>query len=112
MQGTTGYHFILATDPKFSNPVIDEKVDSTAYKLFSHLSYKTAYFWQITPMEPIPGDPSPVFSFTTQDMDNPPSQPASSSNNISNAIQIALIVVIICALWIQVVFFHTRRSSD
>ena len=103
---------MLATDPQFSNLVIDEKVENTAYKLFTRLSYKTAYFWQVTPVEPIPGDPSPVFSFTTQDMDNPPAQLASSTNHVTDALLIALIVVILCALWVQVVFFHTRRSSN
>ncbi|MGD0854915.1 MAG: hypothetical protein ABSA18_03825 [Dehalococcoidia bacterium] len=112
IQGTSRYHFMLATDPKFSNLVIDEKVENTAYKLFTRLSYKTAYFWQVTPVEPIPGDPSPVFSFTTQDMDNPPAQLASSTNHVTDALLIALIVVILCALWVQVVFFHTRRSSN
>ncbi len=112
MQGASRYHFTLATDPKFNNRVIDEVVESTAYKLIARLSYKTAYFWRVTPLEPIPGDPSPVFSFTTHDIDTPPAQPASSPNNITNALLIALIVVIICALWVQVVFFHTRRSGN
>jgi hypothetical protein len=108
MQGTTRYHFTLATDPKFNNPVIDEKVEGTAYKLFTRLSYKTAYFWQVTPLEPIPGDLSPVFSFTTQDMAISPVQLTSSANNTTNALLIVLIVLIIFALWVQVVFFRRR----
>ena len=107
--GITSYQFVLAADPGLRNPIIDQKTEGTSYKLFDRLSYKTVYFWQVTPLEPIPGEPSPVFSFTTQDRIPPPVQPTSSTNNVTNALLIALIVVIICALWIQVIFFRTRR---
>jgi hypothetical protein len=105
--GTTSYQFVLAADPRLRNPIIDQKTEATSYKLFDRLSNNTVYFWQVTPLEPIQGDPSPVFSFTTQDGPPPPGQPT-STNNTTNALLVALIVVIICFLWVQVVFFRRR----
>jgi hypothetical protein len=107
--GTMDYQFVLATDPRLDNPIIDQKIRGTAYNLFDRLNYKTAYFWQVTPLEPIPGDPSPVFSFTTQDRPLMPAESTPSANNITNALLIAGITVFVCGLWIQVIFFRRRR---
>ncbi|MCX6005179.1 MAG: hypothetical protein NT082_05855, partial [Chloroflexi bacterium] len=57
MQGTTSYRFILAGDAELNNSIVDETVRATAYQLNGRLNYRTAYFWQVTPVEPVPGDP-------------------------------------------------------
>jgi len=41
-------------------------VPTTAYEYGGKLDYGTSYFWQVTATEPVPSEPSPVFSFTTE----------------------------------------------
>jgi hypothetical protein len=98
----------LSTDPELSKPIIDEKVRGTAYNLNWGLSYRTAYFWQVTPLEPVPGDPSPAFSFTTADGPALPSRFIPLDDNSTNALLITLILVILFGLFIQVTIYQRR----
>jgi hypothetical protein len=109
LQGSTAYHFVLASDPELRRPIVDEKVSGTAYELFSRLSYGTAYFWQVTPLEPVPGDPGPVYSFTTQDSPAMAAQLFASGDNTTNALIIALILIVLFGLSVQVLV-HRRRQ--
>ncbi|MGD0354525.1 MAG: sialidase family protein [Dehalococcoidia bacterium] len=108
LQNTTTYRFVLSTDPELSKPIIDEKVRGTAYNLNWGLSYRTAYFWQVTPLEPVPGDPSPAFSFTTADGPALPSRFIPLDDNSTNALLITLILVILFGLFIQVTIYQRR----
>jgi hypothetical protein len=109
LQNTTTYRFVLATDPGLAKPIIDEKVKGTAYNLNWGLSYKTAYFWQVTPLEPLAGEPSPVFSFTTISGPGLPSRLLQIDDNTTNGLLIALILVILFGLSVQVILYHRRQ---
>ena len=65
-KGATRYNFILAEDSALQNILVKETVPTTAYEYGGELDYGTSYFWQVTATEPVPSEPSPVFSFTTE----------------------------------------------
>ena len=109
VKGTTRYHFVLAGDSDLSQPVVDQMVDAAAFKLPWRLNYATSYFWQVTPLEPVPGDSSPVFSFNTA------AEPAVStagihSDNTTNGLLVALVFTILIGLSIQVIIHRNNRS--
>ena len=109
MRGTTNYRFVLARDPDLSQPVVDQPVDAAAFKLPWRLNYATAYFWQVTPLEPVPGDSSPVFSFNTA------AEPSVSTAGIpadttTSGLLVALVFSILIGLSIQVIIHRNNRS--
>jgi hypothetical protein len=110
MQGTTSYRFVLSRDSDLSRPVIDQAVNSTAYKLPWRLDYQTAYFWQVTPVEPIPGDPSPVFAFTTENEPVAPFHVSLPTDNATNGLLIALIFSLLALSLALVVFSRNRHN--
>ena len=65
-QGTTKYRFILARDAQLQNIVVEDFTPTTAYSLPVRLNYNTAYFWQASAVEPVPGDAGSVFTFSTE----------------------------------------------
>ncbi len=65
-QGTARYKFILARDAGLTDIVKSVEVPTSSYLYDGTLDYNTSYFWQVTATQPAPGDPSPIFSFTTQ----------------------------------------------
>ncbi len=110
MQGTTSYRFVLSRDPGLGQPVIDQEVKATAYKLPWRLDYQTSYFWQVTAVDPVPGDPSPVFAFTTEN--GPPAQVQISPPG-DNAIKGLLIATILSLLTLSlalVIFSRSKRG--
>ena len=108
MQGTTSYRFVLSADPDLGQAVIDQTVDATAFKLPWRLEYDRAYFWQVTPLKPVSGDSSPVFSFTTAA--EPKVQvPVIPSDNTTNGLLAALVFTILFGLSIQVIIYRNRR---
>jgi hypothetical protein len=109
LQNTTTYRFVLAADPGMAKPIIDEKVKGTAYNLNWDLSYRTAYFWQVTPLEPMQGDPSPVFSFTTTNGPSPSTQFTGMGDNSTNGLLVALILIILFGLSVQVILYRRRQ---
>ena len=72
---STEYKFILAKDSALTDIIVEENLPTTAYKYNGRLDYDTCYFWQITATKPVPGEPSPVFSFTTVATPSPASTP-------------------------------------
>ena len=94
----------------YKRQVIDQSVNATAYKLPWRLEYQTAYFWQVTPVEPIPGDPSPVFAFITE---KEPAAQVQISPPGDNAIKGLLIAVIfsLLALSLSLVIFSRNRHD-
>lgn len=110
MQGTTSYRFVLSRDPGLSQPVIDQTVTATAYKLPWRLDYQTAYFWQVTPVEPIPGDPSPVFAFTTENEPAAQVHISPPSDNTTNGLLIAFIFVFLTWSLVLAITFRNRRN--
>jgi len=106
--GTTSYRFVLADEPDLDRPMIDQAVDTTAFKLPWRLEYAKAYFWQVTPLKPVPGDSSPVFSFTTAA--EPKIQvPMIPSDNTTNGLLAALVFTILFGLSIQVIIYRNSR---
>ena len=65
-KGTTEYQFVLAKDSALTDIVVLENLPTTAYKYSGRLDYDTGYFWQVVACKPLPSEPSPVFSFTTE----------------------------------------------
>ena len=110
MQSTTSYRFVLSRDPGLSQPVIDQPVNATAYKLPWRLEYQTAYFWQVTPVEPIPGDPSPIFAFTTENEPDATFHAGLPTDNAANGLLIALIFAFLVWALVQAITF--RNSHD
>ena len=110
MQGTTSYRFVLAQDPDLKQPVIDQAVNTTAYKLPWRLSNKTAYFWQVTPLEPVPGDSSPVFSFTTEDEPAQPAQAGLPPDNVKEGLLVANIFVMLFVASVLVIRDRNKRG--
>ena len=74
-KGVTEYKFVLAKDSALRKVLAEETVPTTSYKYGGKLDYNTSYFWQVTATNPVPGQPSPVFSFTTEGEAVPPSPP-------------------------------------
>ncbi len=108
MQGTSSYRFVLSRDPGLSQPVVDQSVEAAAFKLPWRLNYATAYFWQVTPLEPVPGDNSPVFSFNTAA--EPAAMPAAiPADNTTSALLAALVFTILIGLSIQVIIHRNNR---
>jgi hypothetical protein len=108
MQGTTSYRFVLSSEPDLGQPAIDQTVDAAAFKLPWRLEYARAYFWQVTPLKPVPGDSSPVFSFTTAAEPKIPT-PALPSDNTTNGLLAALVFTILFGLSIQVIIYRNNR---
>jgi len=81
-QGTTRYRFTLARDNELQDIVVEATVPTTAYALEQALEYETSYFWQVMALEPIPSDPSPVFTFRTESQPQPVQQEAPATNVI------------------------------
>jgi hypothetical protein len=111
LQGTTSYRFVLSRDADLSRPVIDQTVNATAYKLPWRLDYQTAYFWQVTPADPIPGDPSPIFAFTTEDEPVTQVQISPSSDNAIKGLLIAVIFVMLFAISYLVIRDRNKGRS-
>ncbi|MDD5313198.1 MAG: hypothetical protein PHO26_09215 [Dehalococcoidia bacterium] len=78
-QGTTKYRFTLARDHELQDIVVEATVPTTSYALGQPLEYETSYFWQVMALEPIPSDPSPVFTFSTESPAKPVQQPTPGS---------------------------------
>ena len=65
-QDATEYEFILAADSALTRVIVRETVSTTAYRYGGRLDYDTSYFWQVRATQPVPSEPSAVFSFTTR----------------------------------------------
>ena len=112
-KGTTAYRFVLAEDSALMNILAEETVPTTAYQYCGTLDYHTSYFWQVTATRPVPSDPSPVFSFTTEASPVPsPGAPLPSYEFLrwlqaSILLHVLVVVIILTAI---IVLFWTRRE--
>jgi len=109
-QGTSKYRFVLSKDPDLSQPIIDQPVDAAAFKLPWRLNYSSAYFWQVTPLEPVPGENSAVFSFNTA-AESAASPSATPADNTLSAILATFTFTILIALCIQVIIHRNNRTT-
>ena len=89
---TTAYRFVLARDSALSEIIVDEMTPTTAYKYNGRLDYDTSYFWQVTATKPLPGEPSPVFSFTTSAEPPPPQTSAPLYQQLLQWLQISVLI--------------------
>jgi hypothetical protein len=74
LPNVTEYSFVLATDANLVKTLVSTTVTGTSY------SYDTAlkegvYFWAVQPTKPVPGEKSPVASFTVVPKPAPPAAP-------------------------------------
>lgn len=92
LKGVTEYRFVLAEDSALTRVLVDEVVPTTAFEYGGMPEYGKAYFWQVTPVRPYPGQPSPVFSFTTEDLPRPVQPVPQMSNQL---LQILLAVFLL-----------------
>lgn len=101
-KGTTEYRFVLARDSGLVNRLAEETVPSTAYNYRGRLDYATNYFWQVTATKPLPGEPSPVFSFTTESPPvSPPAAPA-PDEQLSGWLQASILVNVLFSVSVLV----------
>jgi hypothetical protein len=75
--------------------IVQESLPTTAYKYNGRLDYDTCYFWQVTATKPVPGEPSPVFSFTTIAKPSPASTPALPYHQIMHLLQASILINIL-----------------
>jgi hypothetical protein len=101
---------VLSRDPGLGQSIIDQEVKATAYKLPWRLDYQTSYFWQVTAVDPLPGDPSPVFAFTTEH--GPPAQVQISppGDNAIKGLLIATILSLLALSLALVIFSRSKRG--
>jgi hypothetical protein len=69
---TTKYKFELSQRSDMSRPLLSTTVSGPALLYAGQLRSDTAYFWRVTPVEPVPGDSSATFSFHTAATAAPP----------------------------------------
>jgi len=67
-QDSTEYKLVLARDSALQNIIFETTVPTTAYEYKGRLRHNTSYFWQVIATKPAPSEPSPVFSFVTEDI--------------------------------------------
>lgn len=101
------YRFILAQDPQLQNIVVEEFTSTTSYGLKGSLDYETAYYWQVTAVEPVPSDPSAVFIFQTTEA--PEVVVFASGSDASSIPPWALAVIIAGILLISITLFLIIR---
>jgi len=53
-------------DSALKDIIFEITVPTTAYGYQGKLKYSSNYFWQVVATKPLPSEPSPVFSFTTE----------------------------------------------
>jgi hypothetical protein len=104
---TTKYRFILAKDAGLQNIVVEAFTTSTSFALTGSLEYDMSYFWQVTAVEPVPSDPSSIFTFHTR---LAPKPETAQSGAASSAIPLwALAVMIAGVLLIGITVFLIIR---
>jgi len=107
-QGTTKYRFILAKDAQLQNIVVEDFTPTTSYDLKVRLNYDTAYFWQASAVEPVPGDAGSVFTFYTE---TAPADKAPSGSSAGQVPGWAIAVIVGGALLIAIVTFAAFKAG-
>jgi len=99
---STEYNFVLAKDSALRDIIVQESLPTTAYKYNGRLDYDACYFWQVTATKPVPGEPSPVFSFTTVARPSPASTPSLPYHQIMHWLQASVILHVLVFIMILV----------
>jgi hypothetical protein len=107
-QGTNRYRFILAKDAQLQNIVVEDFTSTTAYALTVKLDYDTAYFWQVSAVEPVPGDAGSVFTFSTESV---PAVKIPSGSNAEHVPGWAIAVIVTSALLTVIVTIAAFRAG-
>jgi hypothetical protein len=109
---TTEYRFVLAKDSALTDIIVQENLPTTAYKYNGRLDYDTCYFWQVKASKPVPGEPSPVFSFTTIARPAPESTPPPPYQQILHWLQACiLIIVLMSAVIAGLIILSIKRRT-
>ena len=109
-QGTTMYRFILAKDAQLQNVVVEDFTPTTSYALKVKLSYGTAYFWQASAVEPVPGDAGPVFTFSTEPAPTDKSPAGSSTQHIPGWAMAVIIAGVLLIVIVTIAAFRAGRK--
>jgi hypothetical protein len=107
-QGTTKYRIILAKDARLQNIVVEDFTTTTAYALKVKLDYDTAYFWQASAVDPVPGDAGSVFTFSTESVPVAKSTASSTAENVPGW---AIAVIVTGALLTVIVTIAAFRAG-
>jgi len=107
---TTKYRFILARDSQLQNIIVEAFTTTTSYALNEALEYDTSYFWQVMAVEPIPSDPSSLFTFHTESAPKQLTQqvPVASTGETPAW---AWVVIIASGILLVVVVFLVARAG-
>lgn len=108
----TKYRFILARDSQLQDIVVEGLTSTTSYSLSSPLEYETSYFWQVMALDPVPSDPSSVFTFHTMPAPQEIQQlEAMGAETETPAWAIAVIVIGIVLIIIVLIFAVRSRRQ-
>jgi hypothetical protein len=107
----TEYEFVLARDSALTDIIVQESLPTTAYRYGGRLDYDTPYFWQIAATKPLPSEPSPVFSFTTESKPSPPPEAPPLYDQLLQWLQISVLINVLGFVIIvtMMVLFRSRR---
>ncbi len=109
---STEYKFVLAEDSALRGIIVQESLPTTAYKFNGRLDYETCYFWQVTATKPVPGEPSPVFSFTTIAGPSSESTPQSSHRRwLQTSVLLNVLLFIVILVGGTIVLVKRRIQS-
>jgi hypothetical protein len=75
VSGATEYQFILSANASMVSPIVDTRVNTTAYAMSSELDYGGTYFWKVRATRPIETDWSQLGIFTVMEQPAGPVPP-------------------------------------
>ncbi|MCX6006607.1 MAG: hypothetical protein NTZ34_05005, partial [Chloroflexi bacterium] len=117
VEGAKKYEFVLANDAQLSDVVVRVITQSTAYEYENKLKLSKPYFWQVRAYTPVPGDTSPVGTFTlSENMTTPQNTLLSAINSGAfpalSSLWIWIIILVIAVLLFVIlayIFISSRR---
>jgi hypothetical protein len=92
---------VLAADAQLSDVIVRYITQSTAYEYEEKLKLSKPYFWQVKVVAPVPGDPSPVGTFSLSENNQTPLTALLSAVNLGAALPglwIWIIVAVVAVL--------------
>ena len=118
IEGAQKYEFILANDAQLSDVVVKAITETTGYEYKDKLKLSKPYFWQVRAVAPVPGDPSPVGTFTLSENKTTPQKPPVATTKPGSVaapsdfwIWIIIIIVVVLLLLINAYVFVSRRRD-
>ena len=118
VKDTTSYEFILAKNAQLTDIVVQEKTKSTAFEVKNKLQLATTYYWQVKAVAPIPGDPSPVGTFSLTENKAAPQKPPATTTKPGGVaapgdfwIWIIIVIVVVLLMLINAYVFISRRRD-